>query len=537
MWMHDELIALEQEGIPFKEQAILVKDRYQARRVEEFLASKNIPTCCWRLDLVTESPTYNWLKKVFALLLQPKDKKRLLSLLFSMEGQEEACGQMARENNLTLFALAVVEWERVRDAFMSCGIGGLKRALFACRYNGKECLHSYFARQKKEEQMDLEQILEALSLVEGNVPRDIGAFSEALEHIEEYFSEDRDALLRRVDPEDEGVPILTMHRSKGLEFDVVYALGTASRTPQSDGDLEEIDAEKLRQIYVALTRAKKRSYIPLFLEQEGRGVPRGQAAPLELLLSCLSVGKNGSLDMWADVLYQSITQGLQEQVVKTLTEQHPQVFSLSDAEGACEKVYERKKKDVLQESSTERLLGAWRKMSSFSSQKEKSLLTTHASTSSGGALFGVQFHEAIALLLQDSVGEEQCENNELASLLHHALQVQLPTLPPLHEIPRDKIRCEVPFLFRDDSGYICGTIDLMILYDSKIYIVDWKTQEVDMSLREYILEERYDLQYSIYKKAAEAAFPQYPFGGFFFVFVRNLALGKESIVEGGQVCQ
>ena len=51
------------------------------------------------------------------------------------------------------------------------------------------------------------------------------------------------------------VNILTTHKSKGLEFDIVFALGIASRT--TEDEFFEGDAEKMRMLYVACTRAKK----------------------------------------------------------------------------------------------------------------------------------------------------------------------------------------------------------------------------------------------------------------------------------------
>ena len=54
--------------------------------------------------------------------------------------------------------------------------------------------------------------------------------------------------------------IMTIHMSKGLEFDVVFAPGVIATRSRGD---EEDDAEALRQLYVALTRAKSRLYLPI----------------------------------------------------------------------------------------------------------------------------------------------------------------------------------------------------------------------------------------------------------------------------------
>ncbi len=80
---------------------------------------------------------------------------------------------------------------------------------------------------------------------------------------------------------------MTIHASKGLEFETVFAVGLASRTPAEDkpeAELKELDAEKMRQFYVALTRAKRRLYIPVAREQSGKTYKLGEASPVELFL-------------------------------------------------------------------------------------------------------------------------------------------------------------------------------------------------------------------------------------------------------------
>ncbi len=91
----------------------------------------------------------------------------------------------------------------------------------------------------------------------------------------------------RISAHPHGVQIMTIHASKGLEFETVFALGLASRTPVEDkpeAELKELDAEKMRQFYVALTRAKRRLYIPVARELNGKTDELGEASPVELFL-------------------------------------------------------------------------------------------------------------------------------------------------------------------------------------------------------------------------------------------------------------
>ena len=84
----------------------------------------------------------------------------------------------------------------------------------------------------------------------------------------------------------DAISLLTTHVSKGLEFDIVFALGIASRQVTQEelenSVLKEREAEKMRQLYVALTRAKRRVYVPLIFDASKNSKELEGAAPIEL---------------------------------------------------------------------------------------------------------------------------------------------------------------------------------------------------------------------------------------------------------------
>ena len=115
-----------------------------------------------------------------------------------------------------------------------------------------------------------------------------------------------------IDPDEKGVVILTTHLSKGLEFDIVFAIGLLKRK-SIDDDLipiekdgkrllatvknddprflehcKECDAEKMRQLYVALTRAKEKLYIPVLIDPSPKPVPFGSASSIDLFIARLN---------------------------------------------------------------------------------------------------------------------------------------------------------------------------------------------------------------------------------------------------------
>lgn len=80
-------------------------------------------------------------------------------------------------------------------------------------------------------------------------------------HMEEYKEE----LLRQAadrEARGEGVSLMTMHSSKGLEFKVVYILdANEGVTPHHKAVLDADLEEERRMFYVAMTRAKDRLHI------------------------------------------------------------------------------------------------------------------------------------------------------------------------------------------------------------------------------------------------------------------------------------
>jgi exodeoxyribonuclease V beta subunit len=549
-WLADEMICLESRGIPFRCQAILVKDRYQAKRVQQFLAERSIPTCAWRVDSVTGSPIYSWLQKAFSLAVRPNDPQRLSSLLLAIPSEYhlELCHAMASDRRLDQWAACAIAWSSVRDAFQEGGVASMARSLLMCRWNGRDTVEEWLRRMSHGDDMiiDLEHIFESLSLLDSVLPHSLEAYGDALSNIESHFSDDIETLIRRVDPDDEGAPVLTMHRSKGLEFDVVYALGCASRTkpPQDDIAVDEADAEKIRQLYVSITRAKRRCYLPLLIDDDEKNIPLGQASPVELLCAALSSQGDPS-SAWTSTLYQSMSGASRLLIASRLSKDIPHAITMSDV-AAEQRQLSCAKKLKTPASGTSLSKFSWLSRSYRSFTSEGSAPSTSAQRPQSqphGALFGIRFHETIAQLLfappearasVDSVAgwlkREEAYDVEMAQLLYDAVMVQLPLsdeLVCLEDVPRVDIRAECSFLDREDTErYVVGVMDLVVLWKGSVYIIDWKTHEVEGGSCKDVVEQGYELQDTLYKQAVIRAFaPQFRYGGFFFIFVRHLGDG------------
>lgn len=101
------------------------------------------------------------------------------------------------------------------------------------------------------------------------------------EEVEHYISEYEELLSRQkesaknVSNEDKkGIELLTMHASKGLEYDSVYLPGcTEGKIPSKKAVTEADLEEERRMFYVAMTRAKNNLYISAAKGKTGKDAP------------------------------------------------------------------------------------------------------------------------------------------------------------------------------------------------------------------------------------------------------------------------
>lgn len=497
-----------QNGISLSHQAVLVKDRYQAQRLQTFLSSRSIPSLAWKVDTLLDTPIYQWLQRALLLIARPNDKKRLLSLLLSFQPDKNLslCSSLTTDNRLDLWARCALEWTAVSTAFSQNGIAGLAHSLFSCRWDGTRTVEESLSQ---EQLIDLEHLLELLSSL---FLHSLDAYALALSRLGELIEPEK--LSRRIDPSHIGIRILTMHASKGLEFDIVYALGCASRTPFQNPPAEA-DAEKLRQLYVSITRAKKCCHIPLALDTTNTPPPIGQASPVELLLASHS-------SSWHEPLYQHMTSSDFRAVLSSLS---PHILCSDTLPPPLPPPCP----NIIAPPAVQSLSGIPRIYRSYSSLRPK--------ISGSSPVFGIRFHKAISHLLRSDTTDIAAflhnhfgwDDPELTSLLTQALCVQLLPSLCLKDIPKTQLRSECSFLDKHAPNvYERGSIDLLFFHQDRLYLLDWKTVPLPdyspSSLKQHTLAHGYDLQHQMYKSAALKSF-SVPWGGFFFVYVRGLPSG------------
>jgi exodeoxyribonuclease V beta subunit len=545
----------------FRRYAILVKDRFQADRVSLYLKKESIPTTFWRRPSVIGSPAHLLLERFFDLLREPKDLSKLIRFLSHepfLYDEKKLVFDSFHSYVPFMEQIAALKkqehsFPRLFDAFLHSFWDGISLCeLIAGQEDGKQMLRDL------ESLFDcIVQEFEGLSLEELVV---------ALRQIP-----DPDLYPARWDNREDGVVVITMHSSKGLEFDVVFAVMCATRTQACDD--EEYESEKIRQLYVACTRAKSALFLPVLVDLDQKIPPKGTLSPLERYFTCLQtalarishtisreVGQDVAIDLRAQPRehYQvDKARGCARKDRVTDCSNSPKVcekcgltgasleealqFLARESQGtiSCTKVAVNFSKVQSEEPNTtliqtEAFVPAAIQASalrcrSFTSQNTK--IKKERGSSFADPFSGILIHESLQKRIEGGV---PCAD----SLIELAIKTPLKDFC-LADIDPKRALCEVEFIFESEGVYTRGCIDLVFEYKEEVFLLDWKTNYLgddkecyeEESLCQAITSYGYDEQARLYTQAAlRNIYQKKPFGGFFFVFVRGLALGASSVL-------
>lgn len=252
--------------------AILVKDRYQAKRVVDFLTKQGIDSVSHRIEKLADTEAYAFLCRLLSCLRKGRNIGAIIQLLgaypFSFKEDQLLFLKNKSNESQQLLAHILEKINQVREVFQK-SLSLFFESVFdvlppdvdTLFTSHLEQLFDYVVESKVQTYRDLEELLEQMP----TQPED-------------------EAPVANIEERQGAVEVLTIHRSKGLEFDSIFALGVASRSTASE-DIEETDAEKIRQFYVAATRAKRRLYLPVVLDTTCRPVGYGRASSMELFLA------------------------------------------------------------------------------------------------------------------------------------------------------------------------------------------------------------------------------------------------------------
>ncbi len=608
-----ELVRLDaEEGVGFGQCAILVSDRYQAERLSRFLKAHHLPVKTQKGDELAKSPAVEMMREVIQGILyyrRPSALKLALSCRVIGMTHAELLGIESEEERL---ASIMQQCEWLRQMLFDGGFGRFYTAFMQTSWHAHglcvtECLLQQVGGDEFYCQwQDVAELLIAEEVVRNLSPEGLIAFLDEFEVLASYDDERMKCYL---DLEEDGVSVLTTHISKGLEFDVVFALGMMTRPKSTEKKLilikqdkdqylgaathsdaaylqhcQEIDAEKMRQLYVAFTRAKYRLYLPVVAQEENSDLPLGTASPMELLLARLEK----PISNYQDV-YQSIGT-FDVECFKQFVAKHCTLMQLHmlPAAGANQGSRQSSPAPCLLLPPTVVVPGGVCCMQSFTSLSQgkhtlslepdetaraphefaieiKSPHTLPSGNATGTLLHyileTIPFHcvkemstwTELVPLIQPMLDDTEFMGwrDVLAKIVYDALTVPFPGVDHrfcLADVDPKRIYRETEFLFPCDEnslfeevpvrkGYLKGVIDLFFEHAGKYYLLDWKSNWLGPTLEYYtashlqkaMAANQYDLQAKLYMEALQRYLKIFNlpfetvFGGTFYCFLRGLS--------------
>jgi exodeoxyribonuclease V beta subunit len=559
--------------ISYNEIAVLVKDRYQAQRIVDFFGFHSIPYQTKGHFSLLDSLAFRSLKELFDAVIFFKDKNKIKTFLSGefIGWNAQQIEEISELNEMKVF----FHLQELKDILVEKGLSCFFHSFLKTKWIDDEEIIVQKMVQKEDLTFykDVMQLIE-LFLSENKTQK----LSE--EKIMSFFEDlleldpDQDGKIRRRFCFDEpGIQIMTIHMSKGLEFSVVFAFGLMMRSPSLSSnlflkqeDIEELDAEKLRQFYVALTRAKNRVYLPFAIDLSGKPPPVGSASPMELF--CAHIMKEENQDLY------SLIGKFDVQSFASSLKELPEVSYEILNEKGCNRSYKEKDEEKLNVFKPFCIRKSIIPLLSFSqltkgekkslepSKKEENQIIFSPEFLPIGAQTGVILHRIFEKLfsIQDPnfYKEEVYQpiidgviNNsflegskeKIYEMFRRLLNISFMDKTEkfsLKDISINHMQVEMEFLYSLSSSFVKGFIDFSFFYKGTYYLVDWKSNwlgnnEEDYSseaLQKAVTDNSYHLQGAIYTEAFRRFLEQTEkdfkksFGGMFYVFLRGLPKEK-----------
>ncbi len=582
-----EISALcKEKGVRLQQMAILVKDRYQAMRLQKALKVFNIPCMMQKSLDVSTSIAYQVMKDLLLAVVRPSSLSALKKFLGgAMIGLRALEIEGALENP---------KLQKAKEFFLEEGNSFRKKGFGVFFQNlllspsrdlaitigedlvSREDPHLYF---------DLRQLCQILL---ENCPTGLYDPQICLDFLEELrdLPITSETLKQCSEEEEDQVQIMTLHKSKGLEFEIVFALGLCSRHTRGDEfisvrkeegreivsssqeedslrlHLEEVDSEKLRQLYVALTRAKERVYVPVVIPSKTpQEVQKGAAAPIELLL-----GGVGLTEYAFEPVYQNISKLCIETItpyLKALEKRAPVSYEIVETVPAVEKIKTALPSllipppELFIKAPDQFLLS----FSALIEGKKEAMDKVYLKAPSDaelplGSETGTVIHSILEALCKADLHQKMqlsapkiierytkgsCLAGKEAAVF--ALIQEVINTPfeegfsCLGKIPSKDMQTEMEFLYPFRSSFLKGFIDLVFRYKGRYYILDWKTNYLGPNKEDYSIEKieecmgqsGYFLQASIYTVALKKYLALFEkkdfellFGGVIYFFLRGV---------------
>ncbi|WP_217540910.1 exodeoxyribonuclease V subunit beta [Vibrio metschnikovii] len=298
--------------------AVLVRTGNEGRMIKQALAEQGIASVYLsNRDSVFSSDVAQDLQRLVQAVLTPDDDRTLRACLASPLFAFDAASLDALNNDEVVWENAVNEFKAYRQLWIERGVLPMLRSVMSKRHLAERWLEEQNGDRLLTDFMHIGELLQQ---ARQEIESDHGLLrwlAKAISDAEQGIG-GRDEQIQRLESEQNLVQIVTIHKSKGLEYDLVFLPFVAGYREASEGKyydsvndqtvlditdssaaLEQADkerlAEDLRLLYVALTRAVYGCFIGLAPLRNGRSTKEPTGVHLSAIGYLLQNGQEAGI--------------------------------------------------------------------------------------------------------------------------------------------------------------------------------------------------------------------------------------------------
>lgn len=496
----------------YKDYCILVRSHGAMHYLKETFDQLNIP---YKMDLksgFSGNAFIQTLRAMFALMLDFNDQLALYTVLASPYYLYSV--QDLYDHKVNSNAKVIQDYDELKAFIHQCKTfqnKGISALLSQCL-----CFKSIYQRLTREDRFNVDYLMQSL------VTNNITTIPQVLQLLDKSLDQDSSEILS-VGKDDDVVTVMTIHQSKGLQFPCVILWSDSSNSNPENKSLINWDnqfnvglkalylptrlthsslvytynditnqaqdlAERLRLLYVAITRAKEKLLIVDMLKD----VP--DVHPYQL--SDIYLRKGFTYDILSTCITNNLFQ--LKRLFQPLT---PLTNTLQSIKGYPIIHYHAKPLNL-----------------TIKTASEHDILSEDLLKDSHGALeYGTFLHDALQFLDFSQINDEQLQAYN--ARLTKPMRVQLcKAKDTLLSFGKEKAITswlkEYPFIYRNESIFTTGSIDLIGLSKSSIYIIDYKTTSDTIDN----LKAMYTKQLNYYQSIITKAYPDYKIECYIYSF-------------------
>ena len=263
-----------EKGVSYMEMAVLYRTNVDARAMSELMTEYQIPFVMKEhlnniyehfiaLDMISylrlSQGEYD--RKYFLQIANRPNRYLTRESMKTGNVSYESLRRYYRDKDWMVDRIDQLEW----DMKMICDKTPYAAIQYIRKRMGYDEFLKEYAAYRKISSEDLFAVLEEI----WQNSKGYGTIKEWFEHIESYGKMLKEQ--NKKNGEKEGVNLMTMHATKGLEFDTVFVIeANEGSCPYKKATTDEEIEEERRLFYVAMTRAKRKLVISYVKEKNGK---------------------------------------------------------------------------------------------------------------------------------------------------------------------------------------------------------------------------------------------------------------------------